>query len=62
LWSSGKETGLRRQHVSSSIHLLRETPTHCFWTPTWIWVLAFGPFEYPERGSIHGMHLLQGLV
>ena len=31
-WSSGNETGLRRQHVSGSIHLLRETKSQLFWS------------------------------
>ncbi|CAL9222757.1 unnamed protein product [Arabidopsis halleri] len=28
---------------------------------TWIWALAFGPFAYPERESICGLHLPQGI-
>ena len=41
LLSSGKETGLRRQHVSGSIHLLRETKSQLSWSPNTDMSLCF---------------------
>ena len=52
LWSSGKETKLRRQHVSGSIHLLRETKSQLSWSPNTDMSLCFRAHLNTRRDDI----------